>query len=103
MIWNTIITVVVSAVVSGAITGAAVYFKGIKKRTTALEEGMLSLLRTEIIRQNDKYSDRGYCPIYAKDALQKEYNAYHQLGGNGTITKIFNNTMALPEEAPINR
>ena len=64
---------------------------------------MLSLLRTEIIRQNDKYSDRGYCPIYAKDALQKEYDAYHQLGGNGTITKIFNNTMALPEEAPPNR
>ena len=103
MIWNTIITVVVSAVVSGAITGVTVYFKGIKKRTTALEEGMLSLLRTEIIRQNDKYSDRGFCPIYAKDALQKEYDAYHQLGGNGTITKIFNNTMALPEEAPMNR
>ena len=103
MIWNTIITVFLSAVISAVITGVAVYFKGIKERTTALEQGMLSLLRAEIIRQNDKYSDRGFCPIYAKDALQKEYDAYHQLGGNGTITKIFNNTMALPEEAPMNR
>ena len=59
---------------------------------------MLSLLRAEIIRQNDKYTARKCCPIYAKDALEKAYAAYHSLGGNGTITKIYNDTMALPEE-----
>lgn len=95
---NTAISIIVTAIVSGAITGITVFFKGQKKKTEALENGMLSLLRAEIIRQHDKYTDRKCCPIYAKDALEKAYAAYHELGGNGTITKLYNDTMALPEE-----
>ena len=97
-ILKTVITVVITAVVSGAFSGATVYLKSKKKKYNALEKGMLSLLRAEIIRQHDKYTGRQYCPIYAKDALNKAYDAYHSLGGNGTITKIYNETMALPEE-----
>lgn len=96
---NTIITVIITAIISGAASGITVYAKGVKKKTDALENGMLSLLRAEIIRQHDKYTSRLYCPIYAKDALNKAYDAYHSLGGNGTITKIYNETMALPEES----
>lgn len=95
---NTIITVIITSIISGAASGITVYAKSVKKKTDALENGMLSLLRAEIIRQHDKYTSRQYCPIYAKDALNKAYDAYHSLGGNGTITKIYNETMALPEE-----
>ena len=99
---NTIITVAVTTVVTAIVTSAINYIKSkrksVKQNTAALENGMLSLLRAEIIRQHDKYTARKYCPVYAKDALEKEYNAYHSLGGNGTITKIYNDTMALPEE-----
>ena len=95
---NTAITVIVTAIVSGAITGITVSLKSQKKKIDALKNGMLSLLRAEIIRQHDKYMDRKCCPIYAKDALEKAYAAYHQLGGNGTITKLYNDTIALPEE-----
>ena len=93
-----IIKIILGALIPSLITGLSVYANGLKKKNKALENGMLSLLRAEIIRQHDKYTDRQCCPIYAKDALEKAYAAYHSLGGNGTITKLYNDTMALPEE-----
>lgn len=96
---TTIITTVISSLTAACISGVIVYVKGVHKKDTAIKEGMLSLLRAEIIRQHDKYTQRQYCPIYAKDALTKAYAAYHSLGGNGTITKIYNETMQLPETA----
>lgn len=95
---NEIWKIILSAIIPSVITGLSAYVIGIKRKNKALENGMLSLLRAEIIRQNDKYTARKYCPIYAKDALEKAYAAYHSLGGNGTITKIYKDTMALPEE-----
>ena len=37
----------------------------------AMCEGLKCLLRAEIIRSHDKYIGRGYCPIYAKEALKR--------------------------------
>ena len=93
-----IIKIILGALIPSLITGLSVYANSLKKKNKALENGMLSLLRAEIIRQHDKYTDRQCCPIYAKDALEKAYASYHSLGGNGTITKLYNDTMALPEE-----
>lgn len=66
----------------------------------AQTQGMRSILRGEIIRSHDKYIERGYCPIYAKEALQSQYDAYHRLGGNGVITKLFHAVMELPVQPP---
>lgn len=67
------------------------------RKNKAMQSGLQSLLRAEIIRQHEKYTDRGYCPIYAKDALRREYESYHLLGGNGVITDLYNDLIALPE------
>lgn len=64
----------------------------------AQRDGLQCLLRAEIIRAYDKYTARGYCPIYAKEALSKAYNAYHALGGNDVATNLFNEIIALPTE-----
>lgn len=64
----------------------------------ALKKGTQSLLRADIIKSYEKYTDKGYCPIYARDALEAEYNAYHGLGGNGTITDLWERIKALPTE-----
>lgn len=93
-----ILKIVLSTVIPSVCTGLIVYVKQVKKRNSALENGVLSLLRTEIIRQHDKWTNRGYCPIYAKDALEKAYIAYHDLGGNGTITKLYQETINLKSE-----
>ena len=105
----TIITTAVSWFVT-LVLGAIVAFMkskyaSLKKRNDefeirqqAVENGLQSLLRNDIIRSHDKYTERGYCRIYAKEALRREYNAYHALGGNGVITKLYDDIMALPEE-----
>ena len=55
------------------------------------------------IEYHDKYTERGFCPIYAKEADRRSYEAYHALGGNGVITKLYNDIMALPEEDPASK
>ena len=65
-----------------------------KKRT--LESGLQCLLRLEIIRAHEKYTGRKFCPVYARESITKAYDAYHSLGGNGTITNLYKQIMALP-------
>ena len=64
----------------------------------AVESGVQCLLRAEIIRCAEKYHDKGYCPIYAREALQRAYDSYHNLGGNDVATELYNRTMALPPD-----
>lgn len=68
------------------------------KKTKALSNGVQCLLRADILSQYEKWCDRGYCPIYAKEALTKEYNAYHTLGGNDVATDLYKQVMLLPSE-----
>ena len=35
-----------------------------------------------------KYHDQGYITLHGKEAMEKAYSAYHELGGNGTITGL---------------
>ena len=107
---------IIVAIIGGAVTLFNVIFstltasKAEKKRQATVEElkhndkirlletGLQALLRAEIIRQHDKYMDKGYCPIYARDALDRVYESYHALGGNGTMTDLYKQTTALPTE-----
>jgi len=85
----------------GLLSGALLaYLRKLRQEQKALRNGTQSLLRADIIRSYEKYLERGYCPIYARDALEREYEAYHGLGGNGTITDLWNMIKALPTEAP---
>ena len=63
-----------------------------------IENGVQCLLRAEIIRSHDKYTARGYCPIYAKESLRRAYTAYHNLGGNDIATALYNDCISLPEQ-----
>lgn len=64
-----------------------------------IEDGLQCLLRAEIIRAHDKYTGRGYCPIYAKESLTRAYTAYHSLGGNDIATALYNECLSLPEQS----
>jgi hypothetical protein len=54
----------------------------------SLRDGTQALLRNEIIRAYDKYTEQEWIPIYALENVLAMYQAYHDLGGNGTITKL---------------
>lgn len=100
VIIETIIKWAVPFICGGAVTWALTYVKMRRKHDGAIEDGVQCLLRAEIIRNHDKYIDKGYCPIYAKEALKRAYQAYHNLGGNDVATQLYHETMELPTDPP---
>ena len=61
-----------------------------KKDRDANSKGTMLLLRVQLIEYHDKYVALGEIPSYAYDNFVEMYNAYHELGGNGMITKMYN-------------
>lgn len=95
---SAIISCVVSFFVGGALTFIVAKMKGIVKREKALGDGVQSLLRSQLIEWHDSFMEKGYCPLHIKDAATHTYEAYHALGGNGVITKMYEDLINLPEE-----
>ena len=67
------------------------------KQDRSVADGLQCLLRAEIIRAHDKYTQKHFCPIYAKESLTRAYAAYHALGGNDVATDLYRQCMELPE------
>lgn len=88
-----VISWIVPFLLGSAVSGLTLWFVFGK----ALCDGVQCLLRAEIIRQNEKWMKAGYCPVYAKQALSREYKAYHNLKGNDVATSLYEETMDLPE------
>lgn len=59
-----------------------------KKERDANSRGTMLLLRVQLIEYHDKYMAQGYIPSYAYQNFCEMYEAYHELGGNGMITKM---------------
>lgn len=69
-----------------------------RKKNEAIAEGVQALLRENIVSNYNRYLDKGFCPIYAKESAKKIYAAYRQLGGNDVATSLYNKILAMPEE-----
>lgn len=59
-----------------------------KKERDANCRGTMLLLRVQLIEYHDKYMAQGYIPSYAFQNFCDMYEAYHELGGNGMVTKM---------------
>lgn len=66
-----------------------------KKERNANSRGTMLLLRVQMIEYHDKYIGLGYIPSYAYQNFCDMYTAYHELGGNGMITKMFDEIQEL--------
>ena len=60
-----------------------------KKDRDANSKGTMLLLRVQLIEYHSKYMKEREIPSYAYDNFSEMYDAYHALGGNGTITKMY--------------
>ena len=96
---ETVVKWLIPFLCGSAVSAFATWITARKKRRTALENGVCALLRAEIIRASSRYAAEGACPVYAKEALTRTYQAYHALGGNDVATRLYDETMALPEAA----
>lgn len=96
---------IVVSIITGAVTiGNVVLTNFLNRRDKETEKdkalcsGVQCLLRAEIIRSYEKYSEKGYCPLYSKQALTTAYKAYHALGGNDVATDLYEKIMDMPEK-----
>ena len=62
--------------------------KNQKKDRDANSKGTMLLLRVQLIEYHAKYMRLGYIPSYAYQTFCEMYEAYHELGGNGMVTKM---------------
>lgn len=69
------------------------------QKQNAIAEGVQSLLRDAIVTAFNKWSEKGFCPIYAKENVKRAYKAYHALDGNDVATELYHKILAMPEEA----
>lgn len=86
-----------------AITALGMAYKRLRKRLcrqVALEVGIQSLLRDRIIQMYNHYKEKAFCPIYAKENVEKLYSSYHGLGGNGTVKELVEEMMGMPTDPP---
>lgn len=67
-------------------------------KNEAIAAGVQSLLRESIVSNYNKYQERGWCPIFAKESLKKLYASYHGLGGNDVATELYNKILRMPED-----
>ena len=83
------------------ITGAVILvFKTIFAHIKGVKLGVQALLRSQMIHDFNKWSERGYAPIYARENFQNCWLQYHSLGANGVMDDIHNKFLALPIEPP---
>lgn len=66
-----------------------------KKERDSNSKGTMLLLRVQMIDYHDKYMELGHIPSYAYQNFCDMYDAYHELGGNGMITKMFDDVKKL--------
>jgi hypothetical protein len=66
----------------------------------AIKLGLQALLRAQLIDDWNKWSERGYAPIYARENFQNCWMQYHSLGANGVMDDIHERFFELPTEPP---
>ena len=63
---------------------------------TAVKAGLQALLRAQMINDYNKWDDRGYAPIYARENFENCWKQYHSLGVNGVMDDLHNKFLELP-------
>lgn len=58
------------------------------ERQRAVEKGVQALLRDRILQAYYHYSERGWITLHGLENVESMYTEYHNLGGNGTVTKL---------------
>ena len=70
----------------------------IQRTNKAQNIGLQSVLKDLLKIRYLEWIHRGYAPMDARDDLEKMYQAYHGLNGNGVVTELRNRFLELPIE-----
>ena len=84
----------------GVPTLLAVAGKVVYTQIKSVRLGIQALLRAQMISDYNKWMERGWAPIYAKENFENCYVQYHGLGANGVMDDIRTKFLALPTQPP---
>lgn len=76
----------------------AAVFKYILSRIKGIRLGVQALLRAQMINDYNKWEERGYAPIYARQNFENCWMQYHNLGANGVMDDLHKKFLELPTE-----
>ncbi len=68
----------------------------LRKRQKAVEQGVQALLRNELIRRYREYEEKGEISIIDMENIEHMFKEYRNLGGNGTVAKMYEDLLELP-------
>ena len=74
--------------------------KYILSQIKGIKLGVQALLRAQMIAEYNKWEDRGYAPIYARQNFENCWEQYHNLGVNGVMDDLHKKFLQLPTEPP---
>ena len=67
-----------------------------ERKNKAIENGVQALLRNELIRRYREYESKGEMSILDKENIEHMFKEYANLGGNGTVKKMYDELLGLP-------
>ncbi len=67
-----------------------------REESEAVKNGMKALLSRQLVADCEAAIREGFASIQYKNAMTEVYGCYHALGGNGSVTQLFNCFMTLP-------
>lgn len=88
----------ISALLGYGYTQILTRLRAEQKKNEAISTGVQALLRESIVSSYNKYSDKAFCPIYAKESIKKAYKAYSALGGNDVASELYRKILSMDEE-----
>lgn len=95
---NYILTSLIAAITGWAIAYIKKQLNQAKTDTDAVKLGIQALLRAQMISEWNRWSDKGYAPIYARENFENCYKQYEALGANGVINDLRKKFLELPLE-----
>ena len=96
---NTIIGLVIGALFTALVNRIKLDMKKEKEQTSdiaLLKQGLCSMQRNTLLKECENHLSKKYCPDDTKKVLYEMYKSYSSLGGDGIITTLVTQTMALP-------
>ena len=81
-----------------ALLAAAIKF--VMSQIKGVRLGVQALLRAQLVSEYNKWEDRGWAPIYARQNFENCWEQYHNMGKNGVMDDLHTRFLAMPTEPP---
>ena len=79
-----------------ALVGVAIKF--LWTQIKGVRNGVQALLRAQMIDDYNRYAEKGWAPIYARENFENCWKQYHNLGANGVMDDLRAKFLQLPTE-----